>query len=434
MLVARDDPLDTYLVHHPEALFGRAVEATVLDPANPYVLAPHLCCAAAELPLTAGRPGPVRRRRGARRCSTPWSPPGRCAAGPPAGTGPAEGGPTSTCAAPAAPRSRSSSRSPAACSARSTPAPPHVQVHDGAVYLHQGASYVVDTLDLDDAVAPGPRRGARLDHPPARRHRPRRAAGPLLCGCRAGRAVPRRRRGDQPGGRLPAPAPGLAARSSTPARSTCRRASCARSPSGGPSRPQALDAAGIGGADVPGALHAAEHASIGLLPLVATCDRWDIGGLSTALHPDTGRADRLRLRRPPRRRRLRRTGLRCGHGLARAPPGPRSPSAAARRAARPASSPRSAATATTRWTSPARSRYWMSCCRPSPQPARRCRRPSALSTFTGWMLRHPPPSRNAVTAPDQRERRPTHGPRRRLRRPGSPRRSLPHPSPRPGSW
>ena len=51
VFVARDDPLDHYLAHHPRAVFGRPIEATVTDPGNPYVLGPQLCCAAAELPL-----------------------------------------------------------------------------------------------------------------------------------------------------------------------------------------------------------------------------------------------------------------------------------------------------------------------------------------------------------------------------------------------
>jgi DEAD/DEAH box helicase domain-containing protein len=52
--------------------------------------------------------------------------------------------------------------------------------------------------------------------------------------------------------------------------------------------PEQLDASGVHPRDLPGAAHAAEHASIGLLPLFATCDRWDIGGVSTVLHEDTG--------------------------------------------------------------------------------------------------------------------------------------------------
>ena len=41
--------------------------------------------------------------------------------------------------------------------------------------------------------------------------------------------------------------------------------------------------------DLSGGLHAVEHAAIGILPLFAMCDRNDIGGITTPLHPDTGR-------------------------------------------------------------------------------------------------------------------------------------------------
>ncbi|WP_436524610.1 DEAD/DEAH box helicase [Actinoplanes sp. HUAS TT8] len=285
VLIARDDPLDTYLVHHPEALFGRPVEATVLDPANPYVLGPQLCCAASEAPLTetdlelfggaAARAtvealvqqGALRKRPS----GWYWTERGR----PDVdlrGTG---GAPVQVVEA-------STGRLLGTVDQGSS----HVMLHEGAVYLHQGVTYLVDELDLEDAIA--------LVHPEepdwtthARdvtdvsvvRVRSYVDAGPV--GLFLGdvdvtsQVVSYQRRRLGSGEVIDTKPLDLPVRE-------LRTVAVWFTIS-----PQALAAAGVETADVPGALHAAEHAGIGLLPLIATCDRWDIGGLSTANHPDT---------------------------------------------------------------------------------------------------------------------------------------------------
>lgn len=52
ILIAKPDALDQYFMKHPADLFERSFEAAVLDPHNPYVVEAHLPCAAAEIPLT----------------------------------------------------------------------------------------------------------------------------------------------------------------------------------------------------------------------------------------------------------------------------------------------------------------------------------------------------------------------------------------------
>jgi DEAD/DEAH box helicase domain-containing protein len=159
-------------------------------------------------------------------------------------------------------------------------------LHTGAVYLHQGVTYVVDDLDLEDAVAL-----VHADEPAWSTHardvtdlsvvnvRSYVDAGPV--GLFLGEvdvtsqvvSYQRRRLGS--GEVIDTRALDLPVRE---LRTVAVWFTLSL---------RSLTAAGVDPADIPGGLHAAEHAAIGLLPLMATCDRWDIGGLSTANHQDT---------------------------------------------------------------------------------------------------------------------------------------------------
>ncbi len=291
ILIARDDPLDTYLVHHPEALLNRPVEATVLDPGNPYVLAPHLCAAAAELPLTeadialfgpaaaavAGdlsRQGMLRPRKGVDGTIWCWTRRGRAHLTGLRGTG----GPPVRIVEESTGRLVGTVDEPSA----------HVLAHTGAVYPHQGEMYLVTRLDLDDCVAlveagdPGYATSAREltgVEVAATAHRAEWGEaevgfGDVLVTRQVISFVRRRLDTGQPFGVVPLDLPlrTLRTRAVWWTISPAQRARLARA-----------------GADLPGAAHAAEHASIGLLPLVAACDRWDVGGVSADLHPATGR-------------------------------------------------------------------------------------------------------------------------------------------------
>jgi DEAD/DEAH box helicase domain-containing protein len=284
IFVARDDPLDSYVVHHPGIVTDREVEASVFDPGNRYVLAPHLCAAAAEVPITEAdlgswfpesarevldqlvadgllraRPGGwfwTRRERASDLTDL------RGSGGSPVrvveeGTGRLLGT-VDRAAAPAT-------------------------VHPGAVYVHQGVTHVVTMLDLDDSVATVEEREVDYTtlarsvsdirvveevesaHDGVLRH------GFVDVSSQVVSFQRRRLTGENLGEELLA----------MPVQELRTHAVWWTLPA------ESVLSAGIAPADIPGAAHAAEHASIGLLPLFATCDRWDLGGVSTAHHPDT---------------------------------------------------------------------------------------------------------------------------------------------------
>lgn len=285
ILVAADDPLDAYLMAHPEAVFGAPVEATVMDPENPHVLAPHLVAAAAELPLTEAdlalfgacsrsvvhalvARGVLRRR-----------PRGWYLAHPdrPAGSTSLRGVGSQVAIADGR-----TGRVLGTVDESSAPS----QVHAGAVHVHQGQTWVVTDLDLGTATArvvrgdPGWTTTAHSQSEFA-------ILGTELERANTGVTVSfgrvrvtervtgflRRLPSGEVIGRHPLDLPEHSLDTKAVWWTLAE---------------ELLVRRGIDSEHLPGAAHAAEHAAIGLLPLVATSDRWDVGGVSTARHPDTG--------------------------------------------------------------------------------------------------------------------------------------------------
>lgn len=316
VLIASENPLDAYLVRHPEDILAE-VEAAVIDPANPWVLAPHLCAAAAEAPLTeadsayfgpglADVVGALERDGLLRRRPAGWFWDATRPERPSDLTDLRGGGGDVQIVDPAG-----------VVIGTIDEASADAHVFPDAVYVHQGRTYHVLSLSsvtgaagpvgwgrapvgappLVAPVRPGDQRVAVVEEVRTPlRTRASTHTSVAIRGVEASWTSPdglltwcfgptdvSTRVTDYDLLRLP----GLEFIRNTelamPTRTLPTRSAWFQLERG------AEAVLGIGAADLPGALHAAEHAMIAILPLIATCDRWDLGGLSTQSHDDTGR-------------------------------------------------------------------------------------------------------------------------------------------------
>jgi DEAD/DEAH box helicase domain-containing protein len=285
--VAGEDALDQFFCRHPDEFLDRAVEHAILDVENEQIHLAHLLCAAHEGPLSADdadtlgprwqahadvlvAAGELVERRGEYRL--------RHAEDYPAARVSLRSASPDTVAIV---DTDSGELLGTVESARA-----HTTVHDGAIYLHQARSYEVRHLDLEGRRAlvesfggdwyTQPKKETMTD---VERLLDRRSC----CGVTLSfgtvsvtdqvlayqrRRLPDHEVVDLQGLDLP------------PVTFTTQALWFELGDD--------LLAADFPGEILLGALHAAEHAQIAVLPLLAMCDRWDIGGLSTNLHPQTG--------------------------------------------------------------------------------------------------------------------------------------------------
>ena len=285
--VAGADALDQFFCRHPDEFLTRPVESAILDPEAEEIHLAHLWAAAYEMPLTAGdeeffgdswEPAARRlvsmgrlRERGGR-----YLPRGE---GFPAAEIPLRSASPDSVAIVEADAGEviGTVETARACSA----------AHPGAIYLHMGSSYEVSDLDLESRRAlvrpfggdyyTQPKQETEtwieevLDH--------REVAGcPLSFGTvsvsEQVTAFQRKRVSDHENLDLVA--------LDMPEQHFSTQALWYELTETVLERDFPLE-------HLLGSLHAAEHTQIAVLPLIAMCDRWDIGGLSTNFHPQTGR-------------------------------------------------------------------------------------------------------------------------------------------------
>jgi DEAD/DEAH box helicase domain-containing protein len=290
-LIGLDNPLDQYFMRHPESFFGKSFENALVNPANPYILRAHLICAAWELPLTnldeeyfgyslaqeikeLEEQGLLREVRGRWHVT-------------PSIAYPAEG--VNIRAAFGENYAIINSASGALLETIDSSTALFF-IFPGAIYLHQGESYLVEELDIQARTAyakPVEVNYYTQDKELTDLHILKVLKDKECRGTRVylgevevtTRVVGFKKKAqftEEVIGEEPLDLPPM--RFSTISlwfdlpKETVKRVNG--------------DEAGL---DFAGGLHAVEHAAIAILPMFALCDRNDIGGVSTPLHPDTGR-------------------------------------------------------------------------------------------------------------------------------------------------
>ena len=289
-LIALDNPLDQYLMRHPDFLFSKNFDNALINPDNTHILQLHLLCAAWEKPLdssdenffganTIMELGRLKEEGKVREIKNKWylSP---SIAYPAQGVNiRATSGKNYTvvdisqgCLLETVEESTAFS-----------------QIHPGAIYLHQGESYFIADLDLNTHTAMATPTSVdyytqakeitdlrvmkvtrEKEHKGIKVYLGNVDVTTTVIGFKKKKQFTEAIVGEEP--------------LDLPAQNFPTKALWFDLPR------KAIERIANAGLDFYGGLHACEHASISILPLFALCDRNDIGGVSTLFHPDTGKA------------------------------------------------------------------------------------------------------------------------------------------------